>query len=266
MKFPVFLIRDVYPGSWIPDPNFFHPRSRIKIFCLLDPWSRIWIFSILYPGSQKHIKEFKYLNKKKGFSALRNIIRVFDPGSGSQIWILTFYLSQILILDPRSRIQGSKRHRIRICNIGEFGFAQAVGGSVGYWLSTGAAVLTTHSMDQLSEAFRCKKEFSVYSIFTLSLSFLPFLSYDALRICFLTHLLRVCFLLFLSAAFKMQTKNKYFNVFFAYYVSKVHCYNFSKIESPKEVTKQYKFRFFFLSLLDDGRIRICTIMTDPDGL
>jgi hypothetical protein len=104
------------------------------------------------------------------------MIRVFDPGSGSRIWILTFYLSQIPILDPRSRIKGSKRHRIpdpgsqiRICNIGDFGFAQALGGSVGYWLSTGAAALTTHSMDQLSEAFMCKKEFSVYFIFTLSL-------------------------------------------------------------------------------------------------
>jgi hypothetical protein len=43
-------------------------------------------------------------------------------------------------------------------------------------------------MDQLSEAFMCKKQFSVYSIFTLSLKFLLFLSYDALRICFLTHL------------------------------------------------------------------------------
>jgi hypothetical protein len=34
----------------------------------------------------------------------------------------------------------------------------------------------------------CKKEFSVYFIYTLSLSFVPFLCYDALRICFLTHL------------------------------------------------------------------------------
>jgi hypothetical protein len=36
----------------------------------------------------------------------------------------------------------------------------------------------------------CKKEFSVYFILTLSLSFVPFLSYDALRICFLTHLVQ----------------------------------------------------------------------------
>jgi hypothetical protein len=40
------------------------------------------------------------------------MIRVFHPRSGSRIWILTFYLSQILILDPRSRIQGSKRQQI----------------------------------------------------------------------------------------------------------------------------------------------------------
>ncbi len=107
--------------------------------------------------------------------------QVLDPGCISKnlsiwIWILTFYLYQILILDTRSRIQGSKRQRIpdtgsriRIRNTGDFGFAQAVGGSIGYWLSTGSSVLGTHSMDQLSEAFMCKKKFSVYFIFTLSL-------------------------------------------------------------------------------------------------
>ncbi len=51
-----------------------------------------------------------------------------------------------------------------------------------------AAVLTTHLMDQLSEAFMCKKEISVYFIYHYQ--FLPFLSYDALRICFLTHLVQ----------------------------------------------------------------------------
>ncbi len=164
------------PGSRIRIFSIPDPGSWIKIFCILDPWSRIWIFSIPDPGSRMCIKEFKYFNQKNGFSARRNMIRVFDPGSGSRIWILSFYLSQISILDPRSWIQGSKRHRIpdpgsriRICNIGDFGFAQAVGGSVGYWLSTGAAVLTTLSSNQLSEAFMCKKKFSIYFIFTLSL-------------------------------------------------------------------------------------------------
>jgi hypothetical protein len=78
-----------------------------------------------------------------------------------------------------------------------------LGGTIGYWLSTGAAVLTTHLMDQLAEAFMCKKEFFVYVILTLSLYFLPFLSYDALRICFLTHLVQLakkCFLYFCSCS------------------------------------------------------------------
>ncbi len=145
--------------------------SRIQIFSILDPWSRIWIFSIPDVGSQIRFKEFQYFKQKNGFSALRNMISVFHPGSGSRIWIMTFYLSRIPILDPRFRIQGSKRHRIpdlgsriRICNTRDFWFAQGGGGSVGYWLSRGTAVLTTHSMEQLSVAFMCKKEFSVYFI------------------------------------------------------------------------------------------------------
>ncbi len=155
----------------IPDP-----RSWIPIFSILDPWSRIWIFAsqILDPGSAS--KNLSILTPKNGFWALRNMIWVFHPRSGSRIWIPTFYLSQIPILDPRSRIQGSKRHRIpdpgsriRIRKTGNFWFAQTVGGSVGYWLLTGFAVLTTHSMDQLSGAFMCKKDFSVYFIYTLSL-------------------------------------------------------------------------------------------------
>ncbi len=122
------------------------------------------------------------------------MIRVFHPGSGSRIWILTFYLSHpdpypgSQILNPGIKKAPDPWSRNRIRNTGDFRFAQAVGGSVGYWLSTGAAVLRTHSMDQLSEAFMCKKEFSVYFIKTLSLKFLPFSSYDSLRICFLTHL------------------------------------------------------------------------------
>jgi hypothetical protein len=59
----------------IPDTNFFHPGSRIRI------------------------KEFKYFNPKKWFISSRK----YDPGYLSRIWIriLTFY---------PSRIQGSKRY------------------------------------------------------------------------------------------------------------------------------------------------------------
>jgi hypothetical protein len=65
---PVLRIRDVSTGS-----DFF--PSRIQIFPIPDPHQRI-------------------LTPKNGFQALKNIIQVVHPGSGSQI-------------------QGSKRHRIR---------------------------------------------------------------------------------------------------------------------------------------------------------
>ncbi len=171
---PECLSRILDPGSKFFPSQIPDPGSKFFASWIPDPGSEFFPSRILDPGCA--LKNLSILTKKNGFSAFRNMIRVFDPGSGSWIWILAFYLSQILILDPRSRIQGSKRHHIpdpgswiRICNVGDFGFAQAVGGSVGYWLSTGAVVLTTHSMDQLSEAFMCKIEFSVYFIFTLSL-------------------------------------------------------------------------------------------------
>ncbi len=180
---PGCLSRILDPGSeFFPSP-ILDPGSKFFPSWIPDPRSEFFPSRILDPGCTS--KNLSILTtKKNGFSALRNMIRVFHPGSGSRIWILTFYLSQIPILDPRSWIQGSKRHRIpdpgsqiRIRNTGNFGFAQAVGGSVGYWLLTGAAVLTTHSMDQVLEAFMCKKKFSVYFVFTLFLKFLPFLSY-----------------------------------------------------------------------------------------
>ncbi len=143
--------------SWIPDPRSEFFPSRV-----LDPGSASKNLSILTKKLVSQLSEIW-----SGFS-------IPDPDPGSWTW--PFYPSPILILYPRSWIQGSKRHRspdprsrIRICNTGDFGFAHAVGGTIGYWLSTGAAVLTTHLMDQLSEAFMCKKEFSVYVIYTLSL-------------------------------------------------------------------------------------------------
>jgi hypothetical protein len=94
--------------SRIPDPNFFHPGSRICI------------------------KEFKYINPKKWFITSRK----YDPGCSSRIRILIFNPSRIPgskkgtgIPDPQhwhpkvqkgtgsrirnTGIQGSKRHRIQ---------------------------------------------------------------------------------------------------------------------------------------------------------
>ncbi len=66
-------------GIFIPDPNFFHP------------WSRI------------HVNEFKYFYPKNCFWALGNMIRVVHPGSGS--WFFTH---------PGYRIQGQKGTGSRI--------------------------------------------------------------------------------------------------------------------------------------------------------
>jgi hypothetical protein len=140
---PGCLSRNLDPGSEFFPSRIPDPGSRFCPSWIPDHGSEFFPSRMLDPRSPT--KNLSILN---GFSALRNMIRVFHPGSGSQIWFLTFYLSWLPILDPRSRIQGSKKQRIpdpwswiRNRSTVDFGFAQAVGGSVGYcWLSTGAAV------------------------------------------------------------------------------------------------------------------------------
>ncbi len=83
--------------SRIPDPG-----SKFCTSWISDHGSEFFPSRMLDPGSAS--KNLSILAQKNGFSALRNIIRVFHPGSGSRIWILTFYLSRIPILDPRSQI------------------------------------------------------------------------------------------------------------------------------------------------------------------
>ncbi len=154
----------------IPDPE-----SRIRMFPIPDPGYWIPIFSILVLDPGCISKNLSILTKKM-VSQLLEIWSRFsipdpDPGSGS--WLFTYPRSRSWSQIPNPGIKRQRipdpGSRIRIRNTGDFGFAQAVGGSIGYWLSTGAAVLRTHSMDQLSEAFMCKKELSVYFIYTLSL-------------------------------------------------------------------------------------------------
>ncbi len=70
-------------GIFIPDPTFFHPRSRIRTVSIPDP------------GSNPQKKQ------KNGFLSSKK----YDPGCSSRIPMLTFS-------HPGSRIQGSKRHPI----------------------------------------------------------------------------------------------------------------------------------------------------------
>ncbi len=97
------LSRILDPGSeffpsQIPDQNFLHPGSLI-------PDLNFFPSRILDPGCA--LKNLSILTHKNGFSALRNMIGVFDPGSGSRIWILTFTYprSRSWIPDPESRDQ-----------------------------------------------------------------------------------------------------------------------------------------------------------------
>jgi hypothetical protein len=103
---PGCLSRILDPGSEFFPSRIPDPGSKFFPSWIPDPGSEFFPSWILDPGSES--KNISILAKKNGFSALRNMIQVFHPGSGSQIWILTFYLSQIPILDPRSRIQGQK--------------------------------------------------------------------------------------------------------------------------------------------------------------
>ncbi len=164
------LSQILYPGSKFFPSRIPDPGSKFFLFWIPDPGYKFFPFWILDPRSA--LKNFSILTQKNGFSALRNMIRIFHPGSGFRNQILTFYPSRILILYPRSQIQGSKRplspdpgSLIRIRNTGDFRFAQAAGGSVGYWLSTRAVVWKTHSMDQLLNAL-CAKKNSLYILFT----------------------------------------------------------------------------------------------------
>jgi hypothetical protein len=91
----VLRIRDVYPGSRIPDPDFY--PSRIP-----DPGSRI----------HKIVNYFSFeVLKKKIWANFQRIIELFtkkivkDPRSG---------IRKKPIPDPGSRIQGSKSTQSRI--------------------------------------------------------------------------------------------------------------------------------------------------------
>ncbi len=78
----MFIPDSTFFPSRIPDPNCFHPGSRIRI------------------------KEFKYFIPKKWFLSSRN----YDPGCSSRI--PDFGPGSWLITHPGSRITGSKRQRI----------------------------------------------------------------------------------------------------------------------------------------------------------
>ncbi len=109
-KFPVLLIRDFYPGSWIPDPNYFHSVSQILDQNFFHPGSLIpdlnfFPSRILDPGCA--LKNSSILTKKM-VSQLSEIWSEFyipDPDPESGYWLFTYPGSQSWIPDPESRDQ-----------------------------------------------------------------------------------------------------------------------------------------------------------------
>ncbi len=89
--------------SSVADPDVY-PGSRIRLFSIPDPGSRIRTVSIQDPGSAS--KNLSILSQKKWFLSSRK----YDPGCSSQIPDPD--ADFLPIPDPRSQIQGSKRHRI----------------------------------------------------------------------------------------------------------------------------------------------------------
>ncbi len=140
------------PGclSQIPDPEskFFPsqiPDSGSKYFpsWIPDPGSKFFPSRILDPGSAS--KNLSILTKKWFLSSQK-----YDPGFPPRIRIRDLDPDFLPIPDPdpvsqipNPRVKKALEpwSRIRIRNTGDFGFAQAVGGTVGYWPSMGAAVL-----------------------------------------------------------------------------------------------------------------------------
>ncbi len=74
--------------------------------------------------------------------------------------------------NPQKRTSSTSKHKI------------VVGGSLHYWPCMGAAVLTTHLIGQLSEAFMCKKRFSIYFFLHIISLICTVFKLCCLRICY----------------------------------------------------------------------------------
>ncbi len=116
-KIPVLRIRDAYPGSWF----FTHPGSRVpepgsKNGNKREGWKKICCHN--FSCGIKFYKIANYFSfevlKKKIWASFQRIVELFTQNIVNK-------LSKIWVWDPEktysgSRIQGSKRHWIRIRN------------------------------------------------------------------------------------------------------------------------------------------------------
>jgi hypothetical protein len=133
---PECLSRILDPGSEFFPSRFPDLRSKFFSFWIPDPGSEVFPSRILDPGCA--LKNLSILTKKWFLSSQK-----YDPSFPSQIWIPDLDPDFLPIPDPNPGSQipnpGIKKHRIldsrsriQIRNTGDYGLAQAVGGSVGY--------------------------------------------------------------------------------------------------------------------------------------
>jgi hypothetical protein len=106
----VLLVWDVYPGSWIPNPNVSHPGSRIldpNFFpsWFHDPRFEFFPSRALDPGCIS--KNLSILTKKmvSQLSEIWSRFSIPDPDPGSGSWLFTYLRSRSWIPDPESRDQ-----------------------------------------------------------------------------------------------------------------------------------------------------------------
>ena len=78
---PGCLSRILDPGSKFFPSRFPDPGSKLFSSWIPDPGSEFFPSWMWDPGSAS--KNLSILTKKNGFSALRNMIRIFHPGSES---------------------------------------------------------------------------------------------------------------------------------------------------------------------------------------
>jgi hypothetical protein len=123
---PVLRIRDVYPGSWfLPIPN---PGSRIsepgsKNSNKRERWKKLDVKPVYVATKfNKIVNYFSFdVLKKKIWANFQRIIELFTKKIVKKLFKIWSWDPGSEIRDPEkthsgSRIQGSKRHRIRIRN------------------------------------------------------------------------------------------------------------------------------------------------------
>ena len=125
MSWAVLRIRDVYPGFWIPDPDFYPsqiPDPGSNYSNKGEGWKKNWCHTFFVATNFTKLKIILFLKcwrKKFGpiFKELLKNYRTFTKTTVTKLSKIWVWNPETGIRDPEktyfgSRIQGSKRHKI----------------------------------------------------------------------------------------------------------------------------------------------------------